>query len=95
MVVVWPEQIDAVLRSVMCRCISPGSVKLGTFTAYIPVEPVDGSGSDGDPPAADASASADRTDATQPNNPDEEMASGRLNELREGCLLYTSPSPRD
>jgi hypothetical protein len=24
---------------VWCRCIAPGSVKLGTFTAYIPVAP--------------------------------------------------------
>lgn len=91
----WHESFT--LWGELCRCISPGSVKLGSFTAYIPVAPAEEDELDDDvlpETAAEASAAKAGTGAsrnqsgnTQPNNQDDEMAAERLSEFREGGAL--------
>lgn len=58
---VWccPLQLVPIHRAWMCRCIAPGSVKQGTFAAYIPVMPTDDAAGGGDADAAAPAATPD------------------------------------
>jgi hypothetical protein len=70
---------------VWCRCIAPGSVKLGTFTAYIPVAPPEDEAEAGD--CVDTIAEGGHADnSPRPSTNNVEADANGRKELREGGL---------